>query len=700
MIKVGTIVGDRYEILEQIGSGGMAEVFKGRDHKLNRLVAVKVLKEEFREIDGFVKKFKEEARAAAGLAHPNIVNVYDVGDENGIYYIVMELVEGITLKNYIERKGRLTIKEATSIAIQVSAGLEAAHDNQIVHRDIKPQNIIISREGKVKVTDFGIAKATTSQTTTSNAMGSVHYASPEQARGGYVDHRSDIYSLGIVLYEMVTGRVPFDGETAVTVAVKHLQEEMVPPSTYCRELPHSLEQIIYKCTQKSPDRRYQDMEDLLADLKQSLMDPDGDFVKMVDVDANARTRTAVVDRESAGKLKASRKVEVPDEQKKAEIKEEEDEEDEYDDDDDEELSPAVERIMTIAGVALAILIVIILLLLVSRMLGLGKGTSSSKNDTQQTEELEESDEKEDEEGTSSSVNTVVMPNLLGDTMTEAKVELQNLGVNITLKGSEVSSEYPAGQIIEQSVESGTRVEVGSNVDVVIAAAGSTSGSSENSSTENTTQSETETTVEKDTKVPNVVGQTEANARTALEAANLKVGTVSEANSDTVPSGSVISQSLSQNTTVEKNTTVNLVISSGPKNAKVTDVIGHESTRATSELEADGFNVAVKEVYTDEMRAGLVVSTSPERGSYVAPGTTVTITVSKGEEQVTIPSVGVGMSFETAEENLRSAGFKGEVQEAFENSNSVGKDYVTRYSPSSTVSPNGTVTIYVSLGAAE
>lgn len=171
MIKVGTIVGDRYEILEKIGVGGMAEVFKGKDHKLNRYVAVKVLKEEFRENDAFVKKFKEEAQAAARLAHPNIVNVYDVGDENGIYYIVMELVEGITLKNYIERKGSLTIKEATSIAIQVCAGLEVAHNNHIVHRDIKPQNIIISREGKVKVTDFGIAKATTSQTTTGKCHG-------------------------------------------------------------------------------------------------------------------------------------------------------------------------------------------------------------------------------------------------------------------------------------------------------------------------------------------------------------------------------------------------------------------------------------------------------------------------------------------------------------------------------------------------
>ena len=279
----------------------------------------------------------------------------------------MELVEGITLKNYIERKGSLTIKEATSIAIQVCAGLEVAHNNHIVHRDIKPQNIIISREGKVKVTDFGIAKATTSQTTTANAMGSVHYASPEQARGGYVDHRSDIYSLGIVLYEMVTGRVPFDGETAVTVAVKHLQEEMVPPSVYCKNIPYSLEQIIKKCTEKSPDRRYQDIGDLLADLKQSLMDPDGDFVQMIDVDEQART--VVMNKGTSSKIRNSRKVEVPvsrDEDEDEEDDEYEDDEDDEDEDDDEELSPAVEKAMTVAGVVLAVIIVLIVLLLVSK----------------------------------------------------------------------------------------------------------------------------------------------------------------------------------------------------------------------------------------------------------------------------------------------------------------------------------------------
>ena len=691
MIKTGTILGDRYEILEKIGTGGMAEVFKGKDHKLNRYVAVKVLKEEFRDNDGFVKKFKEEAQAAAGLAHPNIVNVYDVGDENGIYYIVMELVEGITLKNYIERKGRLTIKEATSIAIQVSAGLEVAHNNHIVHRDIKPQNIIISREGKVKVTDFGIAKATTSQTTTSSAMGSVHYASPEQARGGYVDHRSDIYSLGIVMYEMVTGRVPFDGETAVTVAVKHLQEQMVPPSKYCPEIPYSLEQIIKKCTEKSPDRRYQDIGDLMADLKQSLVDPDGDFVQMVDLDEQAKT--VIMTKGTTSKVKESRRVNLSKDEDEDEDDEEEDEDSE-DDEDDEELSPTVERAMTIAGVVLAVIIVIIMLLLFSKVLGIGKKSNTDTSDSQQTEQ---SADEEDDSSSASQGNTVNMPSLLGKTYAEARTVLEELGLKIERGESEKSNQYSAGQIIAQSEESGNSVKVGTTVTVTLAAAGSTASSDGTSSTGSTTSGTTTTTTNSKVTIPSVVGKDENAAKSAITAAGLTVGTVSEASSDTVESGLVISQSPSANSETESGGKVNIVLSSGPNKKKVTDVIGHESSRAQSELAGDGFKVEVKETYSDDMRAGLVVSTSPDRGTYVQPGSTVTITVSKGREQVTIPSVSVGMTYEEAVEALNDAGFEGTVKEATEYSASVGNGFVTRYSPSKTVDPDGTVTIYVSLG---
>jgi len=290
MIKLGMLIGGRYEVLEKIGTGGMSDVYKAKDQKLNRFVAVKVLKQEFSENRNFVSKFRVEAQAAAGLMHPNIVNVYDVGEENGIHYIVMELVEGITLKKYIEKKVRLTTKEAISIAIQVAMGIEAAHNNHIIHRDIKPQNIIISKEGKVKVTDFGIAKAASSNTITSNVMGSVHYTSPEQARGGFSDEKSDIYSLGITIFEMLTGRVPFNGDTTVAIAIKHIQNPMPLMRDFVPEVPVSVENIVMKCTQKSPDRRYQSMGEMIADLKHSLINPDAVIAQVDTEDEAGKTK--------------------------------------------------------------------------------------------------------------------------------------------------------------------------------------------------------------------------------------------------------------------------------------------------------------------------------------------------------------------------------------------------------------------------
>ena len=301
MLKTGMIKAERYEIVGKIGTGGMADVYKAMDHKLNRFVAVKVLKPEFREDTTFIKKFRSEAQAAAGLTHPNIVNVFDVGDDGGVYYIVMELIEGITLKEYISVNDTMAV-----CRLQTHRNLDCDtcslfNGKLSLHRDVKPQNIIISTDGKVKVTDFGIARAASSNTISSNVMGSVHYSSPEQVRGGYSDEKSDIYSLGITLYEMVTGRVPFDGDTTVAIAIKHLQEEMVPPSVYTPDLPYSLEQIILKCTQKSVDRRYSRMEDVIADLKHSLIDPQGDFVKLTTVDNDAKT--VVISEDELGEIK-------------------------------------------------------------------------------------------------------------------------------------------------------------------------------------------------------------------------------------------------------------------------------------------------------------------------------------------------------------------------------------------------------------
>ncbi len=301
MLKEGMFIQGRYEVVGRIGTGGMADVYKAKDHKLNRFVAVKVLKQEFRDDTAFITKFRQEAQAAAGLAHPNIVNIYDVGEDRGVNYIVMELVEGITLKEYIAKNGRLAVREATSIAIQVSQGLEAAHNSGIIHRDVKPQNIIISTDGKVKVTDFGIARATNSNTINTAVMGSVHYSSPEQVRGGYSDAKSDIYSLGITMYEMLTGHVPFDGDTTVSIAIKHLQEEMKSPEAYVPNLPKSTVQIICKCTQKSPDRRYAKMSDLIYDLKESLVNPDGNFVHIVN--ASNAGHTVKISKKELGAIK-------------------------------------------------------------------------------------------------------------------------------------------------------------------------------------------------------------------------------------------------------------------------------------------------------------------------------------------------------------------------------------------------------------
>ncbi|MBR5762815.1 MAG: Stk1 family PASTA domain-containing Ser/Thr kinase, partial [Lachnospiraceae bacterium] len=360
MVKIGMMIGERYEVLEKIGTGGMSDVYKAKDHKLNRFVAVKVLKQEFAENANFVSKFKIEAQAAAGLMHPNIVNVYDVGEENGTNYIVMELVEGITLKKYIEKKARLSVKEAVTIAIQIGMGIEAAHNNHIIHRDIKPQNVIISKEGKVKVTDFGIAKAATSNTITSNVMGSVHYTSPEQARGGYSDEKSDIYSLGITLFEMLTGRVPFNGETTVAIAIKQIQEEMPSPREYVDDIPISVEQIVLKCTQKSPDRRYQSMGALIEDLKKTFITPDEDFVKIKEDDELGATRAVTQDELEALKKNTRGSEDLTGELPKVNPNH---------NDDDSEYDSKMDRLTTFLAIFMGVAILMIAIFLIGKGIG-------------------------------------------------------------------------------------------------------------------------------------------------------------------------------------------------------------------------------------------------------------------------------------------------------------------------------------------
>lgn len=561
MIILGMLIGDRYEILDKIGTGGMSDVYKAKDHKLNRFVAVKVLKQEFSENTNFVSKFRVEAQAAAGLMHPNIVNVYDVGEEDGIYYIVMELVEGITLKNYIEKKSRLSIKEAISIAIQVSMGIEAAHNNHIIHRDIKPQNIIISKDGKVKVTDFGIAKAATSNTITSNVMGSVHYTSPEQARGGFSDEKSDIYSLGCTMFEMLTGHVPFDGETTVAIAIKHIQEEMPSPREYVSEIPLCVEKIIFKCTQKSPDRRYQSMSELIVDLKKSLITPDEDFVTMVDVDASAATK-AITEEDMAeikektgsinvdevhmrlnedaarskGRQKPLRTWEDDEDDEYEDDDEDDDEDDEYDDDD---MDPKMERITTILAIVAAVIIGIIALVLVANAVGIFKG----KDTEQDQEEV---------------VKDIEMVSVVGMDIEVAKVTLKELYVEVETTYEE-SDEVEENKVISQSINAGEMVAQGTKITLVVS-----SGTNAVDVPDVTGKARDEA---KKTDVPDLRGLSESAAKDKLSQSNLKAGTVSEEYSDSVTKGLVISQSYSPGMEVEEGTAVNFVLSLGKKEEK-------------------------------------------------------------------------------------------------------------------------------------
>lgn len=607
MIKIGMLVGDRYEILEKIGTGGMSDVYKAKDHKLNRFVAVKVLKQEFSENANFVSKFRIEAQAAAGLMHPNIVNVYDVGEEDGIYYIVMELVEGITLKKYIEKKARLSVKEAISIAIQVSMGIEAAHNNHIIHRDIKPQNIIISKEGKVKVTDFGIAKAATSNTITSNVMGSVHYTSPEQARGGYSDEKSDIYSLGITMFEMLTGRVPFNGETTVAIAIKHIQEEMPSPRDYVSEIPVSVEQIVYKSCQKSPDRRYQSMGELIIDLKKSLMNPDEDFVKVADPDEEAATR-AISDKDMVQIKKQSQRrdsmedaihlrteKEVKRSTKKRPVAEEVYEDDE---DDDVTYNPGMERLTTILAIVVAVIIGCIVLFLVGKAFGLFNfGADDSKEKVTQ-----ESDNKEE----------VQMIAVTGKNIDDVKVSLLTIGLTPEIQYEE-STEYAEGIVMKASVSEGTMVPEGTHI-ILTVSAGS-----------------------QGIEVPDVVGLSEAEAVSGLEQKGFVVAKT-EAFDKYIKAGSVISQSPAEKEKVPAGTTITICISKGVENEKVQvpNLIGKDEMEAMSLLVEAGLQLGevVQVNHEDAALTGMVCYQSYSVDSYVDAGTPVDVSISLGPVQAT------------------------------------------------------------------
>lgn len=596
MLKPGEYLQERYEILALIGAGGMSEVYQAKCHTLNRLVAVKVLKEEYSQDSNFVSKFKMEAQAAAGLSHPNIVGVYDVVDEGDLHYIVMELVEGITLKSYITKKGHLGIKETIGIAIQVAQGIAAAHDQHIVHRDIKPQNMIISREGKVKVADFGIARAISNQTIGMNAVGSVHYISPEQAKGGYSDARSDIYSLGITIYEMVTGRLPFEGDNTVTVALAHLENAVVPPSVLNPEVTPSLDRIILKCTAKRPSQRYQDAYELIADLRHALVDPEDHFLRREpEIDESSPTvvhgkeeLTLILDSQKKQPERAVRPERIERPEREAPKKKRKPSSD---------VNPQMEKLLTTIGVVAAIIIVAVVVVIFAKLGGifrLGSGTVGNHVpiSTEQQADLDSTESR--------------VPKLLGLTEDQAQEVLKEASLKITYEYAE-SDDANRGLVIEQSIAEGTVVSKQSAVSVTI---GEGSGTLDLSGYA-------------------LEGKSVDAAKAILEAQKFTV-IVEEENNETVEPGEVLHYTPER---AAAGGTVVLTVSAGPVLPMVPMPLIEGMTEENAQVVLDTFGLTLgerKEEKSEEVEKGKIIHQEIEAKTETPEGTEVAYTVSIGK----------------------------------------------------------------------
>lgn len=682
MVKGDIVLNNRYVVLSKLGAGGMADVYKGRDSMLNRFVAIKVLKKEYRENADFVKKFISEAQAAAGLMNPNIVNVYDVGEDRGLYYMVMELVEGITLKEYIQKKGKLSAREVLSIAIQMCTGVEAAHKNNIIHRDIKPQNIMISTEGKVKVTDFGIARAVDSNTVSSSAMGSVHYVSPEQARGGYCDVKSDIYSVGITMYEMVTGRVPFDGDSTVSVAMKHLQENIVPPSEYAPDITRALERIILKCTQKSPERRYASTALLIQDLKRALVDPSGAFVEMTPIRNMGDTvmiSSDEIGRASRGQSKYSR---YDDDDYEEDDYEDDDYDDEEDDDDyddrknsrktgqtsssekrkgkADEVNPQMNKMMKIlTGVAAAI-VVLIIALVIGNAVGVFKFGK--------TDVVEQNEEVAD----------IEVPNLLGQTEAVGKEMCEKKNLVMVVASQKQSDKYKEGQIMEQSIKPGELVTKKTEIQVVIC-----SGAEE-------------------VTIPDVAGGTEDEATKALKDIGFKSTNIEVQldYSDEYENGEVIGTNPPAGEKVTVDSKITIIVSKGAEKVEVPGLEGLTVSDAQKALADKGLkDGGYTEEYSNTVEAGKVIRQNVKAGKKVDSGTSVSYVVSKGKEPaktVTVPNA-IGDSLANAIKALSNKGlYYKEVQADSPSPSGIVVDMDPGVGES--VEVGSTITLYVSNGS--
>ena len=611
---IGEVLGNRYELIEKIGEGGMAIVYKARDNKLSRLVAVKILKREFANNKDISDKFKKEATAVANFSDANIVNVLDVGheEEGNIDYFVMEYVDGKTLKELIVENGKLNYTVAISIAIQIAKALECAHRNNIIHRDVKPQNILVTENGLVKVTDFGIAKSSTSATITNTTtiMGSAHYLSPEQAKGTFIDLRSDIYSLGIVLYEMVTGILPFDGESPVTIALKHIQSEPIEPKKHNPSIPDSLNNLIMKSISKESINRYQNCRELINDLQKIKENPNTPIGARVNYD-DGRTivmepiRTENIVSKDAG-VTSNKKVYSKSDFEN-DYEEEEDDDDFFESKNNSKKSKRNNKTMIIVGV-----IVIVIALLGGIAFGSGLFT-----------------------GGGASSKSVTVPNILGMTVDNAKKELEKLGLNIKVSET-VESDEEENTILEMNPTANMQAKKGDTIEVKVSGG-----------------------VAK-VKVPDLRDYEINYIKDLLTQKGLEWN-ISEQYSENIKSGYLINQYPERDTEVPKGTTIELTISKGPevKLVSVSNYLGQNVDAAKSDLEALGLTVILQEQKTDnESEEGVVLSQSIESGTKISVGAKITLTYGK----YTAPSsidvsqyLSVGMSLVDAINSLNTAG---------------------------------------------
>ena len=663
MLNPGTLLGVRYEIGDKIGQGGMSYVYRAQDKKLGRVVAIKILKEEFSGDEEFIRKFKNEAQAAARLSHPNIVGVYDVVDEGNLHYIVMELVEGITLKNYIARKKRLSNKETIGIALQAAEGIGEAHRKGIIHRDIKPQNMIISRDGKVKVADFGIARAVSGETIHAAVIGSVHYISPEQARSGTADVRSDIYSLGISMYEMITGRVPFEGDNTVSVVMAHLSEAMVPPSVYNKEIYPALNDIIMKACRKRSEERYQSAAELIADLKHCVREPDGHFVRYGETVPGDGTKEAAGTsgrkniesgrkhaeleegrRDGADRNRIDKNRTERNRTREAEATEAETEERDAQpevrgqarrkgnvrdsavfrkdidaENGEKQDAPAdqIQRLMKYGSFAAGAIILAVVLMIGANAAGLFNAFSPTEAESSSLAAGEETEDTETGEAESESVYQIdiqgetLMPSLVGMSVAEAEAKLSLMHISLDSSKTAFSDTYFEGLIIEQDPKAEETVIPGITVHVTVSLGNQITYT-----------------------LAHLAGISTDEAKKMLSDAGIEVADVRSEPSETIEEGLVTGwQAADAGTDIKAGDSVVLTVSSGKPEVSLRVPSLHSLTQSAAEnaLKASGLSLGTVSTRNSDTAAGLVIAQQPEANQQAKPGQAVAIVLSAGPE---------------------------------------------------------------------